>query len=74
LLLESTSLQYFTKKKRSYSFPQFFKISDLFVRNESTNNKLLFEDGKIIVGAYVRIYKNEIDTSKQNKRRSFFFF
>ncbi|ORX78276.1 hypothetical protein BCR32DRAFT_295128 [Anaeromyces robustus] len=55
---ESSSLQCFNKTNRSYTFSKFYKISDLFLKNE-ISKKPLFEDRNIIIGAYVRIYKNK---------------
>jgi len=38
-------------------FYQFIKTSDLFCEKEEYNNRSLVENGKVVIGIYMRMYK-----------------
>jgi len=67
---KSPNLDYFSKNNNGIGYTQFIKKSDLQLKNEKYNIPLI-ENGKTVIGAYIRVYnKGDEDSSLiKNKRQ-----
>eukprot|EP00833_Pecoramyces_ruminatium_P009618 jgi/Orpsp1_1/1183650/evm.model.c7180000086149.1 len=51
---------YYSKNKNILGINNFIKKSDLFIKNEISRKPLVEENGKTVVGVYLRLYKYKI--------------
>ncbi|ORX45363.1 hypothetical protein BCR36DRAFT_116834 [Piromyces finnis] len=58
---EDSSLNYFSRDRNLWGFQKFVEKKDLKIINKTTNKKILNENGKITIGAYIRVHKYKID-------------
>jgi hypothetical protein len=67
---KSPNLDYFGKNNNGIGYTQFIKKSELQLKNEKYNTPII-ENGKTVIGAYIRVYnKGDEDSSiLKNKRQ-----
>eukprot|EP00833_Pecoramyces_ruminatium_P005031 jgi/Orpsp1_1/1179063/evm.model.c7180000067789.1 len=61
-------MQHFSNSDGLIFFEEFIKSEEVYQLKEGSSNRLLLENGKIVIGVYIRIYEND-EITKLPKRK-----